>query len=260
MTLGKVALKSRLPGRPDSTEKDTLIVMGNGPSLRDTLSSHAPTLLAHDTMAVNFAANTDEFFTLRPRHYILADPHFFKKDSSDPNVDKLWENLARADWEMTLHLPVGRTAELPANIKIAHFNMTPGEGYDFLCHALYRKGLAMPRPRNVLIPAIMEGIRAGYRNIYIVGADHTWPHSLYVDDENRVVSVQPHFYKDDRKELDRVAREYAGIHIHDVLQSMVIAFRSYHDLRRYAEKMGVSVYNSTPGSLIDAFTRRSLPE
>lgn len=262
LTLGKVLLKSRAVEKSDGKGIGRrLIVMGNGPSLRDTISEYEDVLLANDTAAVNFAAGTPEYFRLKPRHYVLADPHFFRNGGSDPNVEKLWKALGNTDWQMSLHVPAGeKITDLPDNIAVRHFNMTPGEGYDSLCHRLYRSGLAMPRPRNVLIPAIMEGIRDGYEEIYIVGADHTWPHTLYVDDDNRVVSVQPHFYEDNRKELDRVAQEYAGIHIHDVLGSMTVAFRSYHAVRNYADKMRVRIYNATPGSLIDAFTRRPLKD
>lgn len=261
LTLGKVALKSRKTGEnARQPRSNPLIIMGNGPSLRQTIEEHSDILMSCDTTAVNFAANTPEFFRIKPSHYILADPHFFEGGASDPNVRLLWENLGKADWPMTLHIPAFRKASgLPENISVQRYNLTPGEGYDAFCHPLFRNGLAMPRPRNVLIPAIMEGIRDGYREIYIVGADHTWPHTLYVDDSNRVVSVQPHFYEDNKKELDRVAQEYSGLHIHDVLSSMVVAFRSYHEIRRYADKSGIRIFNSTPGSLIDAFTRQRLP-
>lgn len=262
LTLGKVVIKSRaVPKRKktseDLTDSGTLIIMGNGPSLSETIRDHLDTLVSHDTMAVNFAATTEEYFRLKPNHYILADPHFFESDH--PKVETLWENISKTDWPLTLHIPSGRKIgsrrKLPENITVRRFNMTPAEGYDSICHKLFDKGLAMPRPRNVLIPAIMEGIREGYGRIYIVGADHTWPHTLYVDDLNRVVTVQPHFYKEDKEELDRIAEVYAGSHVHDVLGNMVVAFRSYHAIRRYADERGVEILNATPGSLIDAFTR-----
>ena len=258
LTLGKVLLKSRPAGRSRRRDKGgRLIIMGNGPSLRQTIEENGEKLLGSDTTAVNFAANTPEFFKLKPRHYVLADPHFF--GASDSNVDLLWSNLAKTDWPMTLHVPVreaGRLKNLNPHLGVQGFNMTPGEGYDGICHTLYGGALAMPRPRNVLIPAIMEGIRDGYDEIAIVGADHTWPHTLYVDDLNRVVSVQPHFYEENPKELDRIAREYAGRRLHDVMESMVVAFKSYHRIERYARRKGVKIYNATPGSLIDAFERR----
>lgn len=271
LSLGKVMLKSKAVKREKRESADTalpLIVMGNGPSLRDTISNDLPRLMKGDRMAVNFAANADEYRTLKPRHYILADPHFFTGEEKDPNVGRLWRNLAETSWEMTLHIPAHTRKAfgashgklLPKNVTVEYFNMTPAEGLDAVTHLLFDKNLAMPRPRNVLIPALMQGIATGYKDIYIVGADHTWPHSLYVDDRNRVVSVQPHFYKDNEKELDRVAQEYAGIRIYQVLDSMAVAFRSYLDINRYAEKKGVRIFNSTPGSLIDAFVRQPLPD
>lgn len=263
LTLGKVALKSSFAtGKARPRREGVLVIMGNGPSLADTITQKGEVLSSNDTLAVNFAANTEEFFRLKPNHYLIADPHFF--NSEDPNVARLWQNISAADWGMTLHLPASaRKSNIVSRLKekgisIEFFNMTPGEGFDWLCHPLFRRGLAMPRPRNVLIPAIMEGIRMGYGEIIVVGADHTWPHTLYVDDRNRVVTVQPHFYKEDPAELDRIAEIYAGVHIHKVLESMVVAFRSYHQIRGYADKRGVSVYNATPGSLIDAFTRKQL--
>ena len=116
----------------------------------------------------------------------------------------------------------------------------------------------MPRPRNVLIASIMIALREGYRDIYIVGADHTWSRDLWVDEKNRVISVQKHFYKDNDKEFERVAQEYAGYHLHDILNSLTIAFRSYHQISAYSAKIGAKITNCTPGSFIDAFPRSDL--
>lgn len=261
-TLVKVTLRSR-PVAKCRKRDGTVVILGNGPSLRKTLDEEKDRLTGRDLMTVNFAANTEEFFQLRPGLYLLSDPHFL--DMEDGNVKRLWANISKADWPLTLYLPraFGRCLKalseaLPANITVRWFNMTPGEGFDFVCHPLFVAGLAMPRPRNVLIPAIMECIRAGYSQIYIVGADHTWPHTLYVDDDNRVVSVQPHYYEDNRDEIARVGTVYANTRLYQVLESMYVAFRSYIEIERYARKRGVRIYNATPGSLIDAFERRSL--
>lgn len=258
LSVGKVIFKSHASGKSRrSGNGGRLVVMGNGPSLRQFIEGDIPPA---DLTAVNFAGNTPEFFRLKPRHYVLADPHFFDAKETDPNVKLLWDNLSKTDWPMTLHLPANFMGDHPSSpsIEIQRFNMTPAEGIEGVCHLLYRKGLAMPRPRNVLIPAIMEGIRDGYDEIYLVGADHTWPHTLYVDDRNRVVTVQPHYYKENPRELDRIAEAYKCVRIHDVLGNMAVAFRSYHAIRRYADKSGVRIYNATPGSLIDAFERRYL--
>lgn len=265
----KVLLLSRRPSPKGGPKQGAIVVMGNGPSLRQTIDNRREWLMSHSRLAVNFAANAPEFFGLRPDYYVLADPHFFRGAGTDPNVASLWRHISAADWPMTLYIPVkeGRKlpvmlaalgVELPENITIKRFNLTPGDGATAPLRLLYSAGLAMPRPRNVLIPSIMTAMREGFRKIYLCGADHTWTRTLEVDEDNHVVSVQPHFYKDSGSELKRVSTEYKGLRLCDVLGSMTIAFRSYFDIRSYAQKKGVEIVNSTPGSFIDAFPREKV--
>lgn len=263
---GKALLLSRRPSKAGAPKTERLIVMGNGPSLRETIAEHSDILKNSDTLAVNFAANADTYRQLKPNIYVLADPHFFRRQSdgksSDPNVVRLWENIAATDWPMTLYVPcrvkIPESVTQNGNIVVKRYNLTPGEGLRGPVHWLYRHGLSMPRPRNVLIASIMVALREGYRDIAIVGADHTWSRDLWVDDRNRVISVQKHFYKDNEKEFERVAQEYAGYHLHDILNSLTIAFRSYHQIAAYAGKLGAAIVNCTPGSFIDAFPRSEL--
>lgn len=264
-SLLKTVLLSRPVSTPPQAESDKIIILGNGPSLRTALAENIRSLQRNTLMAVNFAANTPEIRALRPRYYILADGHFFDGEKKDENVRKLWRNLASTDYEMTLFVPVARRKFAADRLKdspvsVSVFNLTPAEGFPFITRFLFRMRLAMPRPRNVMIPAIMCAISMGYKEIYLAGADHTWSRSLWVDDANRVISVQPHFYADNEKERERVENEYAGYHLHDILGSMTIAFRSYVEIEEYARKSGITIYNSTPGSFIDAFSRRPLPD
>lgn len=260
----KTILLSGRPAPAVASREGELIILGNGPSLREAIDKHSDRLVASPLMAVNFAANTPEFRTLQPEYYILADGHFFSNPATDPNVARIWNNLGATNWNMTLWIPrkyKKKATDLlqnNENIVIKIFNLTPLEGYDFLVHKLMDMGLGMPRPRNVMIPAIMAGIREGYRKILLAGADHTWTQTLSVDDDNFVVSVQPHFYADNEKEHARVRSTYAGLHLHDVLGSMTIAFRSYWHLASYASSRGIKIVNCTPGSMIDAFDRETL--
>lgn len=262
-SLLKIALQSRSvsPRRPVKEGK-AIVIMGNGPSLRQTIDNDSEWLCSNDLMAVNFAANTPDFFSLRPQYYILADGHFFSGNDTDPNVARLWQELDKVSWDMTVCVPLkfadfalGLTMD-NTNLTLATFNLTPIEGYKWLSHSIFDSGLGMPRPRNVMIPAIMTAIREGYRKIYLCGADHTWTRTLSVDDENFVVSVQPHFYKDNEKEHARVRETYKGLRLHDVLGSMTIVFRSYWHIADYARSRGIEIINATPGSMIDAFPRR----
>ena len=260
--VAKVLLMSKKVSLSSNEGNDKkLIIMGNGPSLRTTIDEDSEWLMSHDLMAVNFAALTPEFFRLRPRYYIIADGHFFNSLHSDSNVRKLWENIGDVSWDLTLLLPakfkhLAKPLIMHAHgIKLRYFNLTPIEGFRWLSHRLYSAGLGMPRPRNVLIPAIMEGIRLGYKEIFLCGADHSWTKTLHVDDENYVISIQPHFYEDSSEEHERVRETYKGLRLHDVLGSMTIAFKSYWEISEYAKKKRVTIINATPGSMIDAFKR-----
>ncbi len=265
--IAKIVLQSRFGAsiKEDADNRDrTLYILANGPSLRETISQHGPALRDCDTMAVNFAANAPEFTMLKPRYYVLADPHFFKA-TSDPNVRKLLDNISAATWPLTLIIDIryashlAKAVKLPQNVKIETFNAVGIEGFRRLEKFAFSNGLAIPRPRNVLIPSIMAGLRLGYRTIYICGADHSWMQDLHVDQNNCVISGMNHFYKESDKEVKRSANEYRKYCLHDIVYSYYIAFRSYHQIERYARSIGADIFNSTPGSFIDAFRRKELP-
>lgn len=261
----KLAIESRPCGIRKAEDSDeSLIIMGNGPSLADTMANHAPALRNHPLMAVNFAANAEEFYGFQPRYYVLADPVFFA-DTPHENVLKLWKNLSeRIKWPMTLFVPakMRRKARLSSNhnIDLQTFNPVGVEGFRWLENAAFASGRGMPRPRNVLIVAIMIALKMGYKNIWLTGADHSWTRTLEVDENNTVISVQPHFYKDNDAEHARVASVYKDIRLHQIMHSFYVAFRSYFFIRRFADHSGATIINATPGSFIDAFPRRQLSE
>lgn len=248
---------------PANSATNQLIILGNGPSLRTNLNNDLDLLRSADTLAVNFAANTPEFSEIQPTYYLLADPHFFDKAGEDPNVGRLIENLNSITFPMTLFVPAGaRKADSyfhNHNLTVKHFSFTAVEGYTWFENAMMNSHRGMPRPRNVLIPSIMVGIWLGYKEIYLLGADHSWLKTLSVNDRNEVVSIQPHFYKEDSREQQRVNEVYVNRQLHEVLESMMIAFKSYHRIREYADRCGTQIFNSTPSSMIDAFERASLP-
>lgn len=238
---------------------DKLIIMGNGPSLRYAIEHHSDILIGTPLLAVNFAANTPEFFRLRPEFYVLADGVFLEKGSQHPNVVRLHNNLNKVDWPLTLFVPFENTGVIPGNqnrnITVVRFNLIGVDGFQFLCDKAFKSGRGMPRPRNVLIPSLMIALWMGYKEIYLAGADHSWTKTLEVDDTNRVVTIQPHFYEEDEAEKRRVKSVYENVKMHDILESFRIAFHSYFEIKRFAASLGATIYNATPGSFIDAFPR-----
>lgn len=258
-SLAKIIVGSRpTHGLRKRAEGSRIIIMANGPSLAKTIAENPDALRSAPSMAVNFAALAPEFADLRPRYYILADPHFFRTDTADENLAKLRSRIASADWTMTLLVPAKyrkTAAKLYGRSDIATFNAVGCEGFRMFCHAAFRTGLAMPRPRNVLIPALMTAISMGYTDITVYGADHSWMKTISVTDENEVVSIQPHFYADSTTETTRISHEYRNYRLHQIVESFAVAFRAYHHIADYAASRNIRIVNATPGSFIDAFPR-----
>lgn len=262
-SLVKVALLSRpCKGVGKASGKGRIVILANGPSLSQTIEKHCAFIASVPTMAVNFAAIAPVFFKIKPRYYVLADPYLFS-DTENTQLKQLRDTLREVSWKMTLLVPVKyrrKAAGLYGVKDIATFNALGVEGFDAVNRMIFRAGLGMPRPRNVLIPSIMMAMALGYDEIYVCGADHSWMQTISVTEENEVVTIQPHFYNDSKEEQQRVRHDYRNTRLHEVVESFAVAFRSYHSIADYARYRGVKIYNSTPGSFIDAFERRSLPE
>lgn len=260
-SLVKIAVESRKSDlKAEAAEGDSLIIMGNGPSLSQTIKEEREQLEKYPLMAVNFAVKSDEFFELKPEYYTMIDPVFFRDYEVNENVKKLWDTFAeRVDWDMTVIVPARATIPVDLsqrkNIRIRRINPVGVEGFEWFENKAFESGLGMPRPRNVLIGSLMAALMLGYKKIYVVGADHTWTETLRVNENNELWAVEKHFYKDAEKDVERIASIYRGIKMHEMMYSLYVAFSSYFAIERYAKKKGVEIINSTPHSYIDAFKR-----
>ncbi len=265
----KIILKSRraIRARHAHTGR-SIAILGNGPSLRQTIDTYPQWLSSVSRMAVNFASISPDFFTLRPDFYIMIDPVCFPAADAGPSLAAdAWHSIRRADWQMTLMVPSARLADasrLLGNstcVRLRPVNITPIEGWKWFTHKAFDAGLGMPRPRNVLIAAVMAALSEGFGKIYLAGADHSWTRTLAVDKDNNVCNVVAHFYEEKRveEETTRIVEAYRGIHLHNVLESLMIAFRSYFHIKDYAAQRGVEIINITPGSFIDAFPHAEPP-
>ena len=258
------------------TQTKPLLILGNGPSLNDTLKNNpAVTLQGFDLMAVNAAACSDQFSALQPNLYILNAVTYFQNDSElSPFYIQAKHDLFEAlkektRWEMTLLVPFRAKKSTDfqqlitsnANLKVRYFNQTPVEGLNFWSHRWYNLGWGMPRPHNVLIPGIMTGIRLGYKTIAIVGADHSWLADLSVNDNNEALLRHVHYYATDgtqpMKVEDRIDRPRK---LHEIIHKFYLSFIGFWQIKAYANKKQVSIINASSVSMIDAFDRKTLAQ
>ena len=253
-----------------------LLILGNGPSLNDTLKNNpASTLQGFDLMAVNAAACSEQFSALQPKLYILNAVTYFQNDSElSPFYiqakNDLFEALKeKTRWNMTLLVPFRAKKSIDfqmlitsnPNLNVSYFNQTPVEGLNFWSHRWYSLGWGMPRPHNVLIPGIMVGIRLGYKTIGIVGADHSWLADLSVNENNEALLRHVHYYATDgtqpMKVEDRIDRPRK---LHEIIHKFYLSFKGYWQIKTYAKAKRVSIINASSVSMIDAFDRKTLAQ
>ena len=256
-------------------KEERLFVLVNGPSLNQQLENHLEFLKKEEILCVNHMATSKYYCELQPQYYVMIYPGFFLDDykmGGEALEEKTLTNIASlTTWEMYLIVPVfakksdkfRKIIEPNQNISICYINCFDFKGFSWLKDYLREKQLATFACYNVLSASLCSAIYFGFKLIYILGADHNYHNSLRVDDDNRVVRIDSHFY-DNKNENDKVVAfchpDGTKMTMHEHFQSIADAFGEYEEIEQYAKVKNVSIYNLTPNSGVDAFERKKIVE
>lgn len=271
LSVAKILIQSRyFQKKLPKNQQPTCIVLGNGPSLTKEIENSKSTFESTPKLAVNLFVKSDYFNQLKPEYYIINAPeHWFENVNEEGRkaTMELYELLnKKTTWDMILMIPyqAKKRSEwkqmIAANtfIKVYYYNKTPIEGFGGFCNFLFKARLGMPRPHNVVIPALIHAINLQFKEIYLAGVDHSWLTSIRVEQDNTVTMEHVHVYGG-AKRSPIFAYIDEKRHLHDMLMKFVHTFRSYFYIKDYAESRGARIYNITEGSFIDAFEKRKLP-
>lgn len=258
-----------------SLKRKPIVILGNGPSFKGTIDKYENLLVRMETLGVNGMVITEDFLKLKPVYYVLAANTYFQKDEDISEIYIEMNNATynalekKVDWQMTLFVPVlakksNRMQELISKnkcINVIYYNSTPIEGLKSINNFLFGLRLGMPRPHNVIIPSLMNLIWSGYKEIYIVGADHSWLAEITVNENNEALVHHKHFYdENESKPLKMQDRISSARKLHEIVEKFYLSFRGYWELLPFAEKNDVKIYNASEISMIDAFERKTLEE
>lgn len=241
------------------------VVLGNGPSLSDVLDKNQELFSGRDVFCVNEFALTDYYQDIKPIHYVLADPNYWNKNISKRTQERKLQLFSciesNTDWKMTLYVPYRAKHVMESkfnnpNISVCYINSNPIDGYKIVRNFTYKFNIGMPPALNVLIAAIFCAINTKYKNVYILGADHSWHEEIMVGKDNVLYVKQKHFYKEDLT-LTPIYKGNSGdvFRIHEVFLGWSNVFYSYVLLDSYAKSVGCKIYNLTKKSYIDSFER-----
>ena len=267
----KVMARSNLFVKKLSIESQSCFILGNGPSLNEAMEEHFDFLANQTLFCVNGFSSTEQFEKLKPQYYVINAPEFWSETSDGKNpqirqamIDSLIE---KTSWKMTVFLPIQskdnpkftRSLNSNPNLSLHFFNTTAVAGLNTINHFFYSSGLGCPRPHNVLIPCLMIAINSGIKNIFLLGVDHSWLPLVSVDENNRALVNQQHFYDEKTSSNDPMYKlGKRPRRLHEILEKFYFSFRSYFEIKDFADKKNVNIYNCTPGSFIDAFDRKEL--
>ncbi len=270
----KIILLSKINSKISTTRKsDNVVILGNGPSLTSSLAHHPDFLSGKDLICVNHFPSTELYTNLKPAIYITSAPDLWLDDIDERFVSQsklLFNNMAsRTTWPVEFYIPYEAKKHKRwqnqlapnKNIQIQYYNNVPIEGWQWFKFVCFNLAWGMPRPHNVMIPSLMISIWKGYKNIYLLGADHSWLSEISVTDENEVLINQKHFYDAHSsigKPLDK--RGKGRRNLSELLHKFTTAFASYFEIRAFAEKKNITILNATKGSFIDAFDRIKLDQ
>lgn len=240
-------------------------VLANGPSAGSIVNERRDLLEGTDILAVNYFANTDSFWSLTPKYYIILDPGCFQENfvvSSEDNPSNEFEktinlcnNLNSVTWDFTFFVPAVNYVKqfidkhiTNDNIKVVYFNTTKIFGGKHFCHRMLKKNLGLPGSRNVSCAAIQLLANIGYKDIYLYGVEFSWTKTMDVDIENgKMYFNDRHFYS--KSEI----RYFGKGGYKWWLSSIIEMLTETEKVADYANTEGIRVVNRTQGSFVDAF-------
>ncbi len=253
-----------------------MILIGNGPSLKQTMQLYSQEILKSDRLVVNYFAMTDYYEALRPNYYLMVDPVFFRAESSQKEtVSTLIDvMIQKTEWSVMLCVPfwakesytIKRIKESNSNFSFAYIDTTARRVNQYSKFEMWDNNWTCPPIQNSINTAIYLSLYWEYGETYFVGVDMSALEEIRVDQEtNELFSIDTHFYDSssickDKRLYDKQKRKILSNEwsLHEYLYAYALTFENFYELSKYAEYKGLKVYNASEYSWINCFERRKL--
>jgi hypothetical protein len=272
LSLGKIAILSKYNLVLPKASHSNCIVLGNGPSLKDTIRLHKNVLETAVIFAVNNFPVSKEFIEFKPTNYIVLDPgYFLYKERSD--VKATFQILKNdVTWPMNFFVPymyrkdkdIQELKNKNGFIKICFYNYTILKGPASWVYPIFKTNLAMPQFYNVMGAAIYVALNSGYKKVWLVGADHSWFDNLQVGNDNIVYRKDVHFYDNEPEQIKLTPMiepvSNSKVPMEGLFWALSAVFKSYKILFGYSAYLKSTIINASEFSYLDTFTRKNLKE
>lgn len=222
-------------------------VIGNGPSLNpeDLSVLHENNI---DSFAANRIYNTFNKTDWRPTYYFSEDE--FVLEEILEKLNSAYINKELKNIFIPLHLNLNKNLKVKNAMyyKLLFSDLQNGKPHsDFISDDMIR---GIPCRGSVAITSAQAAMFMGYKEIYLIGVDHNF--SIMTDKNGNIIvdkNVKDHY--GDVKNADENTK---GIFNIDA------ATQSFIDLKAYADKKGVKIFNATRGGKLEVFPRVNFDE
>ena len=254
------------------TENKKCYILGNGPSLNKDLLNNRDNLEQSELIVVNFFAQSELFTQLKPKYNVLADPIFFDDDPDENIRDKVvgFFNYLRGNvsWDFFLFIPyegynyLKSHLQSNSNIHIIRYNrVSSRKSFLWLDRIIHNNQLAIFSGMNVVNVATYLAIMIGFKEINLIGVDHSWFKNYNIGNDNSIYINDRHFYENTKENIIPVVavnlKTKQVYKLHELLMCESLALETYHMIEKYAQYKKTKIYNRCSFSHIDAFERKN---
>lgn len=252
---------------------DKLIIIGNGPSLNQSMKLSGDIICSTPCVMVNFSARTPLFEQIKPKYYVMVDPGFIENKKLSSSINALVDDICnKTSWPMTIVMPDSLKTwnacidlRMNKNITVLFYNNRWRNVQKDLLFEAWDNNTVNPPAQTVLNTAIWLSIYCGYKETYLIGADTSFIQDIYVGQKDNVLyTIDRHFYDNQEvcpQDIDpkKNGRPF-GMTMEQLLDAVHTMYEDYKTLKAYADWKGVKIYNASEYSMIDCFERKKLSE
>jgi hypothetical protein len=230
----------------NTAREKAALVLGNGPSLGALSAERLAEFIAKggDVFAVNLWNENETLSKVAPTYLTISDPSTLQPNTTDETMIRLKQYLIDNSATKIL-CPIRRHKSIcesfgtdrviafcDSDLRYWWSNVNPLLPRGYISMTLYK--------------ALAVASWLGYRKIFVLGMDNTYPRNIYCDRNNRVLNLEVHAGREDY--TADMGDLYGSVG--DMLHELAYLF---YDARKFARSD--RIVNLDPYSLTDAFPK-----
>lgn len=246
-----------------------IMLLANGPSLKNDISSVIKESSVSEVYVLNYFAVTEYFDEIKPENYVLTDRMFWNENANDDikkDNEELFLLLNKVDWKMNIICPdsgyksISDRLAQNINIKVLKVHSVNIEFKNEKINLFaLNKNIITPHFINGLVMVLWHAMHQKKQDIEIYGADFSLFKEYYIDQKtNELFNTASHFYKNTEAQ-NNASYKYPNEPkkmMHTRIYQQWSSFYQMYLLSKLAKIRNIKVTNFSSNSFLDCFERK----